>query len=304
MKELRDEKKEQIQSGAQRLSQNLLDLVVEAGEPDEKNSQPLLLPDAVMGNIFILLFAGHEANVNTLLFAIVLLACYPNIQKDMQSDIDRITQTWSYDDEFMPLMKSMVGAVINETLRLYSVVPVLAKTTHSAPQTIILSGKSHHIPPNTVILINKSAVHRNPKFWPSRPTNPAAGKPSALRDFDPKQWLPITDNDSSEFLSPVDGSFLAFGDGSRGCLGQNFGQAELCAFLARLFKSYSVELVVDDVRVEDSEDVKEKKWKETRDRVEKDMSSHVEFYMSLRLANQVPVRFVKRGEEVFANFHD
>jgi hypothetical protein len=37
---------------------------------------------------------------------------------------------------------------------------------------------------------------------------------------------------------------------------------------------------------------------------EKDMSSHVEFSMSLRLATQVPVRSVKRREEVSANLHE
>jgi cytochrome P450 len=285
-------------------------LIIEAGEPSEKDQAPVLFPDAVMGNIFILLFAGHEANVNTLHFAIILLACYPSILKAMQADIDRITSgeqsadeavSWNYEDKYRSLTNSLVGAVMNETLRLYSVVPVLTKTTLENPQSIILNGATHVIPSNTIILVNKSATHRNPKFWPPSRKSSRAGNPSALGDFDPYQWIVRDDDGSQGLFRPVPGSFLGFGEGSRGCLGKSFGQTELCAFLARLFKDYSVELAVDDLLIGDTDDVKRVKWKARRDEAEREMSDSVQFHMSLRLTGKVPVRFVKRGQETFAH---
>jgi len=224
----------------------------------------------------------------------------------MQADIDRLTSTsWDYATAFGPLMNhSLVGAVLNETLRLYSVIPVLAKTTLDTPQPIRLDGHTHTIAPNTVILINTSAVHRNPAVWRSRPVNIAAGAPSALGDFDPEQWLERDAEGGTRVKTPVEGSYLAFSDGGRGCLGKVFGQAELCAFVARLFKDFTVELKVDDLDVGDEAPLKREKWGKKRKEVERDMSANVEFYMSLRLATQIPVRFVRRGKETFADLEE
>ncbi|KAM3065314.1 hypothetical protein ACMFMG_004302 [Clarireedia jacksonii] len=86
---------------------------------------------------------------------------------------------------------------------------------------------------------------------------------------------------------------------SRGCLGKSFAQTELIVFVAGLFKDFSAELVVGgDFNDEDS---RNKKWYEERARVEREMSTNVEFYMSLRLTGKVPIRLVKRGKELFTN---
>jgi len=54
------------------------DLIVQASEDFNQTSTAISSP-AVLGNIFIFMFAGHEANANTLNFIIVLLACHPGI---------------------------------------------------------------------------------------------------------------------------------------------------------------------------------------------------------------------------------
>ena len=67
-----------------------LDLVVWAGLPSKAINQPTTSPGEVLGDIFIFMFAGHEANANTLTFILILLACHPSIQGRLQHDIDRI----------------------------------------------------------------------------------------------------------------------------------------------------------------------------------------------------------------------
>jgi cytochrome P450 len=171
----------------------------------------------VLGNIFIFMFAGHEANANTLTFIFLLLACHPRIQRLVQSDIDRIlgsskTSTATspspaiphsipadlaldYDSHFGPLMASHLGATINEAGRLFTVLPYIPKTVPraSGPQTVTVEGKPHLIPVDTLVLINTSATHRNPKYWPRSAQVERAGKsqggmPHAVAAFDPGFW--------------------------------------------------------------------------------------------------------------------
>ncbi|KAL8907499.1 MAG: hypothetical protein Q9207_001366, partial [Kuettlingeria erythrocarpa] len=65
-------------------------MIVRAGMPSTSNAEPELSSAEVLGNIFIFMFAGHEANPNTLTFIIALLACHLAIRQHLQHDIDRI----------------------------------------------------------------------------------------------------------------------------------------------------------------------------------------------------------------------
>ncbi|KAL8725344.1 MAG: hypothetical protein Q9166_007404 [cf. Caloplaca sp. 2 TL-2023] len=57
-----------------------IDLIVGASDFEGTVPNPALPPEAVLGNLFIFMFAGHEANANAILFVIILLACNPGIQ--------------------------------------------------------------------------------------------------------------------------------------------------------------------------------------------------------------------------------
>ena len=266
--------------------------------------------------MFIFMFAGHEANANTLTFAILLLACHPTIQKRLQHDIDvsldssgSSNQAWSYEAMYPLLTENMVGAVINEALRLATVLPFLPKAvSKNTPQSISIGGRNHMIPANTLILINTSATHRHPKFW-SQPSHslPSSSITNPVASFNPQQWLSSRDpkseesNQSNSFLHPHPGTFVPFSDGTRGCLGRKFALIELYALIARIFSEYSVELVVEGLVPGANKVTKKKEWEKVRANAEYQLSDGVKFEMSLRLTGQVPVTFVKRGKERFAD---
>ena len=187
-----------------------------------------------MGNLFIFMFAGHEANANTLMFTLLLLACHPSIQKLLQQDIDKIQShatsddhNWSYESIYPALTESMVFAVINETLRVASVLPFLPKIgPKGSPQSIKIADHTHIIPANTLIIINVSATHQHPNYWPQPRNSQVSAMPSnPVASFNPQYWLGSRDaytQGSSQphgFLRPQPGSFVPFSDGSRGCLG-------------------------------------------------------------------------------------
>lgn len=261
------------------------------------------------------MFAGHEANANTLTFAILLLACHPSLQQLLQDDIDNILgrsayshQNWCYESLYPLLSESMVGAIINEALRIATVLPFLPKAVpKDSPQSINISNSTHVIPANTLVLINTSAVHRHPKFWPEprSPLSPA-NNPNPVASFNPQHWLPSRDTlsekegRSKSLLQPQPGTFVPFSDGSRGCLGKKFALVELCALITRIFSEYSVELAVKGLKFDADRVEMKREWDKARAVAEHNLSAGVEFGMSLRLTAPLPVTFVKRGEERFA----
>lgn len=290
------------------------DLIVRAGEPIDSRSDPALSLPAVLGNLFIFMFAGHEANANTLMFTMLLLACHPSSQRHLQWDIDRILshaastgQDWSYESIYPLLTESMVGAVVNEVLRVAPVLPILPKIVpKGSPQSIKVAGRIHVIPSNTLIIANTSAAHQHPKHWPQPPHSQAtAGISSPVASFNPQYWLGPRDaytqgsGQPKGFLRPHPGSFVPFSDGSRGCLGKKFALVELYALIVRIFSEYSVELEVEGVEHESSTAGLKERWAKTRANAEYQLSARMEFDMSLRFEGTVPITFVERGQEKY-----
>lgn len=127
------------------------DLIVRAGEIPDPQTGALLSNTEVLGNMFIFMFAGHEANANTLVFLILLLACRPGVQKSLQQDISSIlghkpASQWSVETDLPLLSEIYVGAVINETLRLFTILPFIPKAVGKIPQPISIVDRTCVIP--------------------------------------------------------------------------------------------------------------------------------------------------------------
>ncbi|KAJ5938242.1 hypothetical protein N7454_004584 [Penicillium verhagenii] len=294
--------------------ESLLDRLVQAGLPSPNGGTDALLnPKQVTGNLWLFMFAGHEANANTLTFIILLLACHPATQRAMQADMDRIVgdtspSEWSYEAHYKPLMNSLVGAVINEALRLFTVLPVLPKYVPPSgpPIPITVQGQTHPLPPATIAFVNTSATHRHPRYWPRRKesaTNAVQDprkRPFGMSDFDPERWINYINEDQTGspnedgFLNPYPGTFVPFSEGSRGCLGYRFALVEVCAVVVSLFKDSSVRLLTRDEEDGSRAGVADS-WEAARERAELALSEGVTFDMSLRITRNVPVRFEARA---------
>lgn len=287
-------------------------MVVRAGLPSELSSEPQLSSAEVLGNLFMFMFAGHEANANTLTFIIVLLSCHPSIQKHLQHDIDSIVgppksgqQKWSYQDHYSLLATSIVGAVINESLRLFTVLPFIPKQIPERTSlSFCVSGSTLSLAPGTLIFINTSALHRHSGFWPQSQSEPLREKKhNPVSDFNPYIWLcnksgsSESPQGSNQSRKPDEGTFVPFSGGARGCLGKRFALVELCCLVARIFSEYSVHLSsIDNQATNQASNLAEEQWESARKRAEDQLYAGVEFNMSLRLVGSVPLTLKKRSD--------
>jgi cytochrome P450 len=240
----------------------------------------VLTEEEIMGNSFIFIFAGHETSAGTLHYAMIHLAMHPTIQAHLQSDIDNIvgsrpSSEWSYTVDLRNLYNSMVGAVLNETLRVTPVVVRSPKINRGGPKQLTIDGRTVTLPGNnTYIHLDIVGTNYNPRHFPTSPSKITPGK-TDIAEFIPERWLtnkasgtvnsngngnghsnkaaPIDGLENASFeaagslFRPAKGAFIAFADGARACPGRRFVQVEITGVLAVIFSQYSVELDVRDL---------------------------------------------------------
>lgn len=295
----------------------------------------------IIGNAFIMIVAGHETTANTLHFMLLELANNPAAQRAVQRDVDSIfdkgsdPSTWNYESSINAMLASHLGASMNEILRVMPSVVGMPKEVSRAhgDQIVTIDGEKHWLPAGMTIIMSSVGAQRNPRYWPTRPSKIEPGKPYDLDDFDPERWFrsssgidgkeEVTEGADSEdyggfngpdtsasLFRPVRGSFVAFSDGPRACLGRRIAQVEMLAALATIFEGYSLELAVDEWA---SDEEVEKMTVEERRRVYKQAQDKSRatlrkatslLTLGFHGAHYVPVRLLKRGEERFVNIVD
>jgi cytochrome P450 len=290
MEEMRDDTAQRLKKLEPTDDQTLLENLVVAGTPDLRTADLSIPPAAILGNIFIFILAGHETSANTLTYAVSLLACRPAFQKLLQADIDEVWGNgrpgeWSYRNDYTKLMNGHVGALMKETLRLYTPLPFIPKINTGRAQMLKVGQKDCILPADTLIMVNTSATHRNPKHWPAVTRTAADGAPYPLSSFEPERWLSLTlSEDKKGEFDPVPGAYLPFAEGFRSCMGQQFARAEFCATIVAIFSEYSVELATEPGQT----------FEDVLPVAEKQLSSGVGFELGLKLKKPVPLKLVKR----------
>jgi cytochrome P450 len=289
--------------------------------PQEAN----LSREEIVGNCFIFLFAGHETTANSIHYTFLHLAMHLAAQRRMQADIDSIVgrdkpiSEFSYHTDMPRLYNSMVGAVMNEQMRLIPAILNILKETNG-DQEVWIDGKRCLIPDGTLIHLNVVGTNRNPRYWPQSPD-----------EFIPERWLPsqtekghaeehieagVVDgleqtsfetSNSTSLRKPMKGSFISFSEGARACPGRRFAQVEATAVLSAIFQKYSVELDVTEwandeqlerMGIEEKRAVYGKAIERARNVIRR---SEQTITLQMKRGDQLPVRFVARGKEKFGD---
>lgn len=188
------------------------------------NGEVKLSYSELIGNIFILLAAGHETTAHTLSFVFGLLALHPDKQEEMYQHIKRVLPDGrmpTYDD--MPSL-AYSSAVFNEALRMFPPVCVVPKTS-SEDTTFTLTDvdgtmKTVVVPKGLSLNLDIAGLHYNPKYWEDPFT------------FKPERFLGDWNRDA----------FLSFSSGYRGCVGRKFAETEGAAVLTLLISRYTISI--------------------------------------------------------------
>ncbi|TFK37275.1 cytochrome P450 monooxygenase pc-3 [Crucibulum laeve] len=189
----------------------------------EITSDPRVLKDEVL-NIMI---AGRDTTAATLTFIFYFLSLYPDITVRLREEIlAKVGPTRRPDYDDIRDMKYL-RAVINETLRLYPIVPFnVRESVHAAtwPSSDPME-KPYYIPAGTKTAYSVFMMHRRKDLW----------GPDA-EEFDPDRFL---DDRLKKYLVKNSFIFLPFNAGPRICLGQQFAYNEMSFMIIRLLQNFS-----------------------------------------------------------------
>lgn len=189
---------------------SLLDVLLESNETD--NDVEELSDEDIREEIDTFIFEGHDTTASAISWTIYLLGHHPEIQADLRKEVqtvlgDKICP--DHDDlANMPLLKK----VIDESLRLFPPVPLIARTLQND-----VNMDSYTVKKGTEIVILIWALHRNPTLY----ENP--------NKFDPYRSRP-TDTYS----------YIPFSAGERNCIGQHFAKKEEQCLLAAIIKKFNI----------------------------------------------------------------
>ncbi|KAE9407488.1 cytochrome P450 [Gymnopus androsaceus JB14] len=184
---------------------------------------PVVLKDATL-NIMI---AGRDTTAATLTFVIYFLSMYPDVMDRLRKEVlDKVGagKRPTYDD--IREMKYL-RAVINETMRLYPVVPFnIRQSVHAATwPSPDPSLPPIYVPAGAKVPYSVLMMHRRKDLW---------GPDAEV--FDPDRFL---DHRLKTYLTPKPFIFLPFNAGPRICLGQQFAYNEMSFILIRLLQNFS-----------------------------------------------------------------
>ncbi|KAH8082017.1 cytochrome P450 [Cristinia sonorae] len=195
-----------------------------------KESPPL---SVVVAEGRLVTIAGSDTTSATLSNILFLLLTHRNEYKRLQEEIDRFYPPGenSLDSSFHPEMH-FLDAVINETLRLYPVIPSGSQRATQRRGTLI---NSLYVPPNTSVRVHTWSVHRDPRnfspftdaFWPERWL--IADDPSSVE----RLKIPFTHNVNA---------YHPFSYGPANCVGKGLALKELKMVICRLLQQAEIRL--------------------------------------------------------------
>ncbi|KAF9485606.1 cytochrome P450 [Pholiota conissans] len=203
------------------------------GANEEEDGKFKLDDEELIGNVFIMLFAGHGRHLmnfgttaNTLAATLALLAIHQDIQQEI---LDQILGVVGADREptasdYPKLDK--VLASFYEALRMFPTAYVMIR--EATKDTILKVPTGPHneetsivpIPKGMKIMVDMVGIQNNPRYY------------EEPEKFRPSRWYHDTKN--QELIT-------AFGVGPRICIGKKFATTEAVCFLTLLLREWKVE---------------------------------------------------------------
>lgn len=163
--------------------------------------------------------AGHETTAATLTWAWYMLSRAPWIEQQIHSEIDRVCGDRAPTIDDVDKLE-WCKAVIEETLRLYPPVPILARQNKQADRIGDID-----VAPASLVLIVPWILHRTESLF------------DVPHDFKPERFM--------NGQRPTPYSYIPFASGPRVCPGLHFGLTEAILCLAILAQRFRVRVAAN-----------------------------------------------------------
>ncbi|KAL3884073.1 hypothetical protein ACJMK2_030295 [Sinanodonta woodiana] len=185
----------------------------ECVESGKENSHSKMQLAALVGDLF---GAGTETTMTTMLWTILYLVCYPDVQEKCFRELETVIGL----DQFPTMAHKMelpyIEATIMESLRISHATPFAVP--HAVQKDTIFKGK--RIPKESIILINLDSIfHDNIIFNKSE-------------QFQPERFLDA----DGKVQRPEE--FIPFSTGRRMCLGEKVAKMELFIFITAIIQKF------------------------------------------------------------------
>jgi len=193
-----------------KLGRDVLSIVV--GAHDEDGTR---LTDAeLVGQLSLLVMAGHETTANALTWTLLLLDQHPQIHAALYEELHGELRGEAPTVEQLGRLP-LLDAVIKESMRL--IPPTYMMFIRRARSGFSLG--PYELPAGALVVLSSLVTHHMPDVWPD---------PESFR---PARW-------SSHKPTPFE--FLPFGAGPRLCLGAALAEQELRVLLAMIVQRFAM----------------------------------------------------------------
>jgi len=175
----------------------------------------------IIRTILELYIAGNDTTASTLTWMFLLLAVHPDVLRRMQEELDSVCEKSSTIRVEHKNDLPYCRAVIDETIRFSSIVPL--SLFHRTTSDTTLMG--FNIPVDTMVIPHLYGVHHDPSYW----ERPNEFYPEHFLEADKKTYK------TREHLIP-------FSMGPRTCMGELLAVMELFLISTSVAREFTVSL--------------------------------------------------------------
>uniref|UniRef100_A0A8B9BND7 Cytochrome P450 family 2 subfamily W member 1 n=1 Tax=Anser brachyrhynchus TaxID=132585 RepID=A0A8B9BND7_9AVES len=210
--------KKHIKESKKNINGNSLTSYIDAlvFKQEEKNKDTPFHDENVLASALDLLMAGTETTSTTLQWAVLLMMKYPEIQKKVHAEIERVLGPGCLptfeDRKKMPF----TTAVIHEVQRFVTLLPHVPRCTSTDTHF-----KGYFIPKGTTVIPLLTSVLLDKTQW------------ETPDEFNPNHFLDSEGN----FIKKK--AFLPFSTGRRNCIGESLATVELFIFFTGLIQKFT-----------------------------------------------------------------
>lgn len=169
--------------------------------------------------VMTMLLAGHETTSLALSWTYYLLSQHPRMERLIADEVDRVIgggrPTYAHVEDL-----AWTRRTLEESLRLY---PPAWGFSRLALGDDEIGGFA--IPKGSIAFVIPFVIHRRPRLWPDP------------ERFDPERFAPEQEAARPRF------SYIPFGGGPRGCIGNQFAMLEAQLIVATIAQRFRIEVV-------------------------------------------------------------